>query len=288
MITLKTAQKIALARLASRVILAARRARGRSADAVVRRGGVVWKLDLTEGIDFSIYLLGGFEPRTLRLYRTLVKLGDTVLDIGANIGSHTLPLAKLAGPQGEVIAFEPTAFGVAKLRANLELNPDLAGRVRVMQTMLVANETETVPTSLYASWPLFAQPEEIHNQLCGRLMNTAGARATTLDRVWRELPSREVHLVKLDVDGHEASVLAGAQELLKACKPPILMELSPYLHDERDQRFDEMLAALGSLGYGLTDADTGRRLPLEPGELRTIIPVGGSRNGLFRVQESRS
>ena len=63
----------------------------------IRRGGYNWALDLHEGIDFSIFLLGGFEPRTLRLYRKLLgrQEGEIVLDIGANIGAHTLPLAKL-------------------------------------------------------------------------------------------------------------------------------------------------------------------------------------------------
>ena len=61
---------------------------------VFRRGGIVWELDLREGIDFAIYLQGGFEAATLREYGRIVRSGFVALDIGANIGSHTLPLAQ--------------------------------------------------------------------------------------------------------------------------------------------------------------------------------------------------
>lgn len=86
----------------------------------VRRDGIHWDLDLSEGIDFAIFLLGGLELRTLRLYRRLVQPGDTVLDVGANIGAHALPLARLVGASGRVVAFEPTQFAFCKLQRNLE------------------------------------------------------------------------------------------------------------------------------------------------------------------------
>jgi hypothetical protein len=92
---LSTIQKINLAKVAYYLVVVARRILGRSSQNIeVTRSGIRWYLDLKEGIDFSIYILGGFEPSTLRLYNKLVKSGDVVLDIGANIGSHTLPLAR--------------------------------------------------------------------------------------------------------------------------------------------------------------------------------------------------
>ena len=82
------------------VVLGLRKILGLRNQTIVKRGGIWWDLDLTEGIDFSIYLLGGFEPKTLKLYRNIVKKGDFILDIGANMGSHTLPLALNAGKNG--------------------------------------------------------------------------------------------------------------------------------------------------------------------------------------------
>ena len=97
---------------------------------VFRRGGIVWELDLREGIDFAIYLQGGFEPAALREYRRVVKPGSVALDIGANIGSHTLPLAQIVGPSGRVYSFEPTDYAFEKQLRNLSLNRDLSKRGR--------------------------------------------------------------------------------------------------------------------------------------------------------------
>ena len=49
--------------------------------------GITWSLDLKEGIDLAIYVLGGFELQTLRRYPNFVHEGAVVLDIGANISA---------------------------------------------------------------------------------------------------------------------------------------------------------------------------------------------------------
>ena len=146
----------------------------------VTRGGLRWRLDLREGIDLSIYLLGSFEPSVTKSYRRLVAPGDVVLDIGANVGSHTLPLARAVGDTGRVVAFEPTGWAFAKLRANLALNRELSTRVTAEQVMLVSPDESTLPTAIYSSWPL-AAGSELHPVHRGRLMSTDEARAVTLD-----------------------------------------------------------------------------------------------------------
>ena len=116
LIFLNTRQKIAIAGLISGIVRTTRTLVGKADVGVFRRGDIVWELDLSEGIDFAIYLRGGFEPETLREYRRIVRAGFVALDIGANIGSHTLPLAQLVGPSGRVYSFEPTDYAFAKQR----------------------------------------------------------------------------------------------------------------------------------------------------------------------------
>ena len=152
----------------------------RDKEVEVSRGGLRWRLDLREGIDLSIYLLGSFEPSVTKSYRRLVSPGDVVLDIGANVGSHTLPLARAVGDSGRVFAFEPTGWAFSKLQTNLALNPDLASRVTAEQVMLVGPGESTVPGAIYSSWPL-ASGTQLHPVHRGRLMSTDDAHAVTLD-----------------------------------------------------------------------------------------------------------
>jgi len=282
MFTLKTTHKIALAHIACSIILSYRKILGKSNRAIVKRDNIWWDLDLTEGIDFSIYLLGGFEPVTLNLYKKLVKPGNTVLDIGANIGSHTLPLARLVGDHGQVIAFEPTRFAIEKMASNIALNKDIATRISVRQDMLVANEQDILEKEIYSSWPLFGHEKNIHEEHRGKLMGTEGAVAVTLDKVISQMGITRIDLIKLDVDGHEYSVLAGGKTTLSTYRPTIVMELAPYLFDPSSGAFEKMISLFASLNYAMLDANTGKMLTLNPNQLRAHIPVGGTRNVLLK------
>jgi Protein-L-isoaspartate(D-aspartate) O-methyltransferase (PCMT) len=106
---LKTINKFALVRLAYRTLKSARGLVGLGDRCEVTRDGLRCDLDLSQAIDLTIFVLGRFEPSTVAAFRRYVKPGATVLDIGANIGVHTLQLARLVGPQGRVLSFEPTA-----------------------------------------------------------------------------------------------------------------------------------------------------------------------------------
>jgi FkbM family methyltransferase len=281
--TIKTAQKIKIAQIVCSVVLSLRKIRGLKNQTIVKRGGIWWDLDLTEGIDFSIYLLGGFEPRTLKLYKKIVNKGDIILDIGANIGSHTLPLALNTGKNGKVFAIEPTQYAVTKLRKNLNLNEDLSSNISVCQLMLVADENEHLESGIYSSWPLFHDGKRIHPEHKGQLMGTEGAVALTLDKMVKQMHINTIDFIKLDVDGHEYSVLMGGKETLKASAPIILMEFAPYLFDA--EGFEKILVFLKELDYSLFDANTGNKLPLNQEYLRKIIPTGGSRNILLKPNQ---
>jgi FkbM family methyltransferase len=254
---------------------------GRGRTVQVMRHGINWDLSLEEGIDLSIYLLGAFERQTVHAYSSLIKENDVVLDIGANIGAHTLVLAQLTGPGGEVIAFEPTTFACRKLLRNIDLNPLLATRIRVKQWMLVANPSETVEPSIYSSWPLAAS-NDLHEQHRGRLMGTSGAIAKTLDEATHELGLKRVDFVKLDVDGHELSVIQGGLQMLREFKPRMVLELAPYSFLD-NQSFDLMVNLLWENGYVFRRLNNGVYLPKVAAALRSMITDGGGLNVLAEV-----
>src|SRR5260221_14719836 len=104
---MKTATKIAIARTLHHLVRSGRGFAGRPDKGIFTRRGVVYELDLSQGIDFAIYLGNIYEHQTKAALRKLVRPASLVLDIGANIGAHTLHLAQLVGPNGRIIAFEP-------------------------------------------------------------------------------------------------------------------------------------------------------------------------------------
>jgi FkbM family methyltransferase len=277
-----TKRKVQLAALASRVVISLRSLGGGGRVVRARRGGLWWELDLNEGIDFSIYLLGAFERSTAAALCKLLRPGDFALDIGANVGAHTLGMAKAVGDSGRVFAFEPTDFAFSKLQRNLSLNPQLVGRTRATQTFLGAGQAQTVPAGVYAKWPL-CNGERIHPKHRGEMATTLRAEHSTLDEfVSREAISR-MDLIKIDVDGNELPVLKGASNSLQRYKPTLVMEMSPYMHAEQNQSFVELVQLLADLNYSLTDIDSGRPVPRVAAELEQLIPDGAGINVIARI-----
>jgi len=274
---LTTKTKIALAGLAYRTIAAVRAVLGKDDHALVERGAITWDLDLREGIDFSIYLLGAFERSTVRTLRKLVTPGSLVFDIGANIGAHTLGLARSVGPAGRVFAIEPSDFAFAKLQRNLALNPELESRTHAHQILLAAEAEALLPPTIYASWPLTAD-EPVHPKLRGRLSATSNAHVDTLDAFVERQGIDRLDLVKIDVDGHEYPVLKGGAKSLARFRPTLLMEMSPYVQDEQTHGFAALVSLLRDAEYSLQDAATGKSVPLQLGKLQALIPDGASIN----------
>lgn len=279
---LKTKQKIKLARLVQIVVLGARKLAGRNARTQVTRKHIAWELDLNEGIDFSIWLLGSFEPETVRCYQQIVRPGDAVLDIGANIGAHTPHLARCVGPQGRILAFEPTDYAFAKLTRNVALNPELAGRIQCLQLLLGDADAPAGPTaSLYSSWPL-KDEAGTHHLHQGKLMTTTGARALTLDTALATSGLNRLDCIKLDIDGAECAMLRGARATLTRWHPLIVMELAPYVLDEKGASLRELVQLLQGYGYSLADAASGQALVMDAAVLQAAIPPGASLNVVAR------
>jgi len=274
---LSTKQKIRIARTAARVVTGVRRGFGAGDNAKVRRDGLNWQLELGEGIDFAIYLLGAFERTTQRQYGALLKPGDVALDIGANIGAHTLPISRLVGDTGFVHAFEPTAFAYAKLKANIARNAVLAERIQANQTLLSDGAQDAPPAALAASWPLGERPGG-HPMHGGHDMTTAGASVDTLDGYVARAEIARIDFIKLDVDGNECQVLRGGFESLQRFRPPIILELAPYIFSRGENSFASFIKLLRDAGYQLMRAPAGAPLPSDAAALSRAIPDGFSIN----------
>ncbi len=277
---MKTKTKIRLASVISRLIVFFRSLFGRGHRAIVLRNGITWDLDLNEGIDFSIYLLGMFERSTVNTYKKLLLPGNTVLDIGANMGAHTLLMAHAIGTHGKVFAFEPTQYAYLKLVRNVSLNPVLAKRIHIEQMMLSDRDNLSPSPALYSSWKLTTPRVLRHPKHLGELMDTAGARTEQLDDFVNRLNLNRIDFIKIDVDGNECTVLRGAQRVLKIFRPKILMEFMPYGLEESGHSLKELMAILKSAGYKILSVPNLAPVPENPEEISKLIPDGSSINVL--------
>jgi FkbM family methyltransferase len=178
------------------------------------------ELRLNDQIAERLLFTGRFEPEVSTALFSLVRPGMTVLDIGANIGLHTLHLAKLVGKQGCVLAFEPNRVAYKELQNNVALNN--------LKNVLIFN---------FALWEqdgeeLFYFPQHGMEAMGGLMENfrfrTAHkgmVQTARLDSVTHGLGVAKVDFIKIDVEGAELQVLLGAGAMLDAaCRPAILYE----------------------------------------------------------------
>ena len=195
--------------------------------------------------------LNKVNPTLLRLAYEVVQPGDSVWDIGANVGLFSFAAAVAAGPLGRVLAVEPDTTLVRLLRRSARVNPGHA----VVEVLPAA-----VADGLGVGRLHIARRNRSTNHLDGfGTTQTGGTRnielvpTMTLDWLTTSLPAPDV--IKIDVEGAEMTVLAGASRLLRT-HPTIICEVA----DSNAIAVQELLA---SYGYTLYDGEepASRRAP---------------------------
>lgn len=252
----------------------------------ITRGGIRYEADLSEGIDLSLFLFGGFQKHVTRSRWVEIPEDAVILDVGANIGVMTLQFAKLAS-RGHVYAFEPTHYAFRQLQVNLDLNPPLATRVTAIQTFVSVSSVDRPALQVYASWKVDGtHGGDRHPVHLGTASATEGVGATTLDDLAATCGLTRVDLVKIDTDGHELEVLKGAVQILKRLRPAVVFEVGIYLMGERGIGFTHYEELFHSFGYRIVDAKTGRKITTA--NHRRIIPARGTIDALaLPVPEGR-
>jgi FkbM family methyltransferase len=281
-----TATKIGIGRWLGRAVRAARVIAGRrSPEVECTRTGVRLSLDLREGVQLALYL-GLYERTTARRLREFVRTGMTVVDIGANVGAHALPLARVVGSSGRVVAVEPTMAAFERLCRNRDLNPDVAARIVTVQAAVGAPNGSLKPT-YYSAWPLEdgGVRHPVHR---GAERTTANARFSTVDDLVETLGIDRINLIKIDVDGSELEVLEGSRRVIQRDHPTVFFELCPYLLTEFGRSARELVTYFTSLGYQLFDERTLRPMGSEVARIVNSVPPLGGRNVIARFADAPS
>jgi FkbM family methyltransferase len=210
----------------------------RPATLLTTKHGDRFRADLSSFLEWQLWAFGSYEEHLAELFRFLTLPGDCCIDVGANIGVHTIRLAKLVGPKGSVIALEPDGQIAHKLSDNISLN-DLTN-VQVHEA--AASETAGVEVVLHRPNTGDSNKGRAsllpHSYLTG---SKASVITTTIDNIVHE----PIALIKIDVEGHEGAVVAGATRTIEASLPSIIFEYAPTLLSDSSQSPFEYLDLKG-------------------------------------------
>ncbi|MCC7040794.1 MAG: FkbM family methyltransferase [Burkholderiales bacterium] len=212
-----------------------------------RADGLMAYVDTRELIDWTVFFSGDYESHIGALFTYLLERGETAIDVGANVGMHTLTLARIVGPRGKVIAFEPNPDVRERLRRNVELNG--FAHVHVDRRALgydAAHGSLRVPAvgsaeawnSGMASLVALETPHEC-----------VEVDVVPLDSVVDELAIDRLGMVKIDVQGYEVPVLGGMARVAKRYRPAIVFEYEDWAWKSAGCSLAGALTMLEQWGY---------------------------------------
>lgn len=195
------------------------------------RHGTFTYYDQDELVGFSLGIYGEYSEAEVEVFRKVLRPGDTAIDVGANIGAFTLPMARLVGPTGKVISYEASEANVDLLAHNVKEN----GFSKTVEVIAGAASADfgLLQVSRQDAMHAYSTPE-INS---GRFE----IPCSPIDA----LELQKLKLLKIDVDRHELQVLQGARETIKRCRPII------YIENESDDLREALVAELVELGYRL-------------------------------------
>jgi FkbM family methyltransferase len=192
----------------------------------------------------SVPTFGGLGPDHVedrwmmqRVFENL-RPGDAFLDVGSHFGLYAIGAALRVGPQGNVLAFEPTPLTVRKLRRNIQLN-GLSARVTV-HAVAVSDKDGVAEFA--------ASGSSMMNSLCSAKVGSQPGSHQEVERL--QIPTRRLDeffdrarptVAKIDTEGAEIAVLRGAPQLL-ASDARIYLELHPWAWGGEEAGWGELLA----------------------------------------------
>jgi FkbM family methyltransferase len=215
---------------------------------VVRAQGAAFLFDVPDLIPLKLALVGAHEYDVTGFLRETLRPGDVFIDIGANIGYHTV-LGAIRTRPGIVVAVEPSPRNRKALVENVRLN-----------------DLENVKVIEKAAWRASGERLTLHvrdpynrgaNSLLGEGSIECEVETLTVDDLVRELALERIDCVKIDVEGAELDVLQGMAGCLRQLRPPHILCALDHPEVENRQASREVLE---SEGYRVVDLVTGRSL----------------------------
>lgn len=208
-----------------------------------------------------------FEAGPIGGLHAYVPEGGFVIDVGANVGFFTERFARWVGPAGRVVAIEPEAANFAELARRLEAR-GLADRVDARQAVADAQSGQ-------AHLLINADHPGDHR------LGDSGEPVTALSLDEIASPGRKVAMIKIDVQGAEMRVLAGAAAILARDRPALFIEVDPAGLSRYGSSVDALLGMLAAHGYAPHVLSRAGPRSCARGELDAVLARHGYTDVLF-------
>jgi len=227
-----------------KVVRRMQRSCGLATSAGIRYGEMTIYLDLTD--TRMVWVLPELMQASAehRILHTLLKPGDTFVDIGANHGSFSVMASEIVGNDGLVIAFEPQPKLASLVRQSLTATAKASFRVHEAGCSDRNGSAEFfIPRAGSGSAGIFPSfsARNGHRNLSIQLATLD--EALSAERITGRM------FIKLDIEGSEFSALMGARKTVEQFRPTILFELNPESSRAAGHTTSDLLGLLNELGY---------------------------------------
>ncbi len=182
------------------------------------------------GVDYEIYANKNFEPGILNIFKKELKSTDIFLDVGANIGQHSLYASRFCE---RVISFEPIKRLYDQFNKSVVENNIL--NIQAFNYAL-GNKKEELPiyssdVNMGASSIMVSENRKVEQVI----------KVLRLDDEYEKMNISKIDFVKIDVEGYELNVLLGMRDIIQEHKPKILVEYTPFFYNKIDKSIGKNL-----------------------------------------------
>jgi FkbM family methyltransferase len=254
---MKTISKIIIAKIIFKTLIFF----GVKRKIIVKRKSIKWNLDISEGIDLSIFLFGSFQQQVVKsIEECIFKYNKeifyfNIIDIGSNIGDKSLSITRSLLDKNfsnfKVFSIEPTDYAFRKQISNVNFNPELKKKISLFKYFVSNNKNK--PKDIYSSWSLDnnKNSHKIHMGILKKVDKFT--KSISLDDFVIKNKIKDQIILKIDVDGFEMEVLKSSIKTLRNKEPIIFMEYAPYSFEEYGSNTKEFFNFLKKYKYQTYD-----------------------------------
>jgi FkbM family methyltransferase len=219
---------------------------------VVTRAGLQWCLNPSDYTQAELFWTGETDRWDIYHVKKLLRPGSTMFDIGANFGSYSLQICEGLATKCNIHCFEPTLETYKRLVQNIHLN----GFSEKISAHCVGLSDEPSVGGL---------AHQVGNSGASRIVSTGEGQQVSLinlDTFCEANHIDQLNFIKMDVQGFEPRVLRGATATIERFRPPMLVELDPYMLQLQGSSPPDVASLVRQFGYRLYIANRGSLRPL--------------------------